>query len=213
MILFSRLKEFDHLKHKGVKLLAVSKGQSVNSIRALAEEGQIDFGESRLQEGLMKLTALKDLTQIKWHFIGQLQSNKVRGVVKAFDFIHSVDSLKLAKRISRIALEEGKEPIVMFQVKLMEDANKTGFFKDHLLEVWSELIELPNIKVTGLMAIAPIELEVNKRKTLFKDCRILADKLELKDCSMGMSRDWEEAVEAGSTWIRLGSILFGEHHK
>ena len=96
----------------------------------------------------------------------------------------------------------------MLQVKLREDPKKFGFNSENLMNDWDEIIQLPNVDVIGLMTISPILLDLNERKTLFRECRCLADKLQLKDCSMGMSGDWEEAVEAGATWIRLGSLLF-----
>ena len=193
---------------KHVNLLAVSKGQPASKIRSLFSKGQIDFGESRLQEALPKLNELNDLYGIQWHFIGNLQTNKVRQVVKAFEVIHSIDSIKLARRVSRIAGEEGKKPRLMAQVKLREDPNKSGFNYENLLNEWDEFIKLPDIDVIGLMTICPISLDLNERKSLFRECRLLADKLQLKDCSMGMSGDWEQAVEAGATWIRLGTLLF-----
>ncbi len=193
---------------KGVKLLAVSKGQPASKIRVLVSQGQIDFGESRLQEALPKLKELNDLNVIRWHFIGSLQTNKVRQVVKAFEVIHSIDSIKLAKRVSKIAGEEGRKPKLMVQVKFREDPQKFGFNSENLLNEWNELIELPNVDVIGLMTISPIGLSANERKSLFRECRLLADKLQLKDCSMGMSGDWEQAVDAGATWIRLGALIF-----
>ncbi|AAP99437.1 MULTISPECIES: YggS family pyridoxal phosphate-dependent enzyme [Prochlorococcus] len=202
-------KSFLNSLPNGVKLVAVSKGQSTSQIRSLASQGQVDFGESRLQEALPKLNSLKDLKTVRWHFIGSLQANKVRQVVKAFDVIHSIDSLKLAKRISRISAEECKKPRVMAQVKFRNDPSKFGFTPDGLLEVWNEFIALPNIDVIGLMTISPKELDLNQRKILFRECRVFSEKLGLKDCSMGMSQDWKEAVEEGATWIRVGSLLFG----
>ncbi len=203
------LKELRNHLPSRVKVLAVSKGQDISSIRLLASSGQIDFGESRVQEALPKVDLLKDLIDIRWHFIGGLQANKVRQVVRTFDVIHSVDSLKLAKRISRIAGEECKKPIVMAQVKFRNDPNKGGFNSEDLLNSWNELIELPNIDLVGLMTIAPLSFDLTQRKLLFKECRLFADKLRLEDCSMGMSADWKEAVESGATWIRLGTSLFG----
>ena len=157
----------------------------------------------------MILDLLKDLIDIRWHFIGSLQANKVRQVVRSFDVIHSVDSLKLAKRISRIAGEEYKKPTVMLQVKFRNDPNKGGFNLEEFLDAWNELIKLPNMDFVGLMTIAPLSLDLTQRKILFEECRVLADQLELEECSMGMSADWREAVESGSTWIRLGTSLFG----
>ena len=156
-----------------------------------------------------KLESLKDLINIRWLFIGSLQANKVRQVVRAFDVIHSIDSLKLAKRISRITGEEFKRPSVMAQVKFRNDPNKGGFNLEEFLDAWNELIKLPNMDFVGLMTIAPLSLDLTQRKILFEECRVLADQLELEDCSMGMSADWKEAVGSGATWIRLGTSLFG----
>ena len=205
--------EFKKIKHSlplGVNLLAVSKGQEPDSIRKLYGYGQLDFGESRLQEAIPKKKYLNDLKQLKWHFVGKLQKNKVRGVIKEFEFIHSVDSLSLIERISRIAHEEKKIPNIFLQVKFREDPQKGGFLKQDLLKSWPKIFSLKNIHLIGLMTIPPIFLNLDQRKDLFCECRNLANHLELKDCSMGMSNDWEEALEVGATWIRLGSLLFGK---
>ena len=194
----------------GVNLLAVSKGHDHESIRKLSDFGQLDFGESRLQEAIPKKKYLNDLKQLKWHFVGKLQKNKVRGVIKEFNFIHSVDSLSLIERISRISQEEQKIPNIFLQVKLRDDPQKGGFLKQDLLKNWSKIVSLKNIHLIGLMTIPPIALNFDQRKDLFYECRNLANHLELNDCSMGMSNDWQEALECGSTWIRLGSLLFGK---
>ena len=194
----------------GVSLLAVSKGHDQESIRKLSGYGQVDFGESRLQEALPKKNELNDLKQLRWHFVGTLQKNKVRGVIKEFDFIHSVDSLSLLERISRISLEEQKTPNLFLQVKFRNDPQKGGFSKEDLLNSWSKIIALNNVNLIGLMTIPPIALDSYQRKDLFHECKNLANHLGLKDCSMGMSNDWKEAIEVGATWIRLGSFLFGK---
>ncbi len=194
-------------------MLAVSKGHPEASVRKFANDGQIEFGESRLQEALSKINNLSDLDRIRWHFVGRLQANKVRGVVKNFDYIHSVDSFNLAKRISRIAGEENRCPQLMLQVKFREDHAKGGFSIAELLEAWPKIKTFSNINIVGLMTISPIAFELDDRKSLFKECRNLADQLELKDCSMGMSGDWQVAVDAGSTWVRVGSLLFGDRVK
>ncbi|WP_269612314.1 YggS family pyridoxal phosphate-dependent enzyme [Prochlorococcus marinus] len=194
----------------GANLLAVSKGHDHELIRKLYGYGQLDFGESRLQEAIPKKSDLNDLKQIRWHFVGKLQKNKVRGVIKEFDFIHSVDSLPLLERISRISKEEQKSPNIFLQVKFKDDPNKGGFLKQDLLKSWSKIISLNNINLIGLMTIPPIALNSYQRKDLFCECRDFANHLGLKDCSMGMSNDWQEAIKAGTTWIRLGSILFGK---
>ena len=194
----------------GVNLLAVSKGHKHDSIRKLSGYGQLDFGESRLQEAIPKKINLSDLKQLRWHFVGTLQKNKVRGVIKEFDFIHSVDSLPLLERISRISQEEQKSPNIFLQVKFIDDPNKGGFLKQDLLKSWSKIISLKNINLIGLMTIPPIVLNSSQRKDLFCECRNFANHLGLKDCSMGMSNDWQEAIQGGATWIRLGSVLFGK---
>ena len=194
----------------GVNLLAVSKGHPSESIRKLSGYGQLDFGESRLQEAIPKKNDLNDLNQLRWHFVGKLQKNKVRRVVKEFDFIHSVDSFPLLERISRIAQEEQKTPNIFLQVKFREDPKKGGFLKQDLLKSWPNILSLKNIYLVGLMTIPPISLNLNERKDLFCECRNLANDLGLKDCSMGMSDDWQEALKGGATWIRLGSLLFGK---
>ena len=194
---------------EGVKLLAVSKGHPAEPVRELAALGQLDFGESRVQEALPKQEQLADLPQLRWHFIGRLQANKVRPVVKSFAVIHSVDSLALAQRVSRIAAEEGVVPSVLLQVKLRPDPAKGGWDPQALLEHWPELQALPSLRLTGLMTMAPLGLPLDQRTGLFADCRALADRLALPDCSMGMSGDWREAAAAGATWVRVGSALFG----
>ena len=193
-----------------VSVLAISKGHHPDSIRKLYGYGQLDFGESRLQEAIPKKIDLNDLKPLRWHFVGKLQKNKVRGVIKEFDFIHSVDSLSLLERISRISQEEQKTPNIFLQVKFRDDPKKGGFSKQDLLKSWPNIISLKNINLIGLMTIPPIALNTTQRKDLFCECRNLANHLGLKGCSMGMSNDWQEAIEFGATCIRLGSLLFGK---
>lgn len=192
-----------------VKLLAVSKGFESRDISIINDLGQKDFGESKFQEGYNKQLILKDLKEIKWHYIGRIQKNKIRKIVQNFQFIHSVDSYDNLKRISNVSLEEMKHPTVLLQVKLSDDPNKGGFNPNQLLEQWEIIKQLNNLTIKGLMTINPKGLTSRENTDLFKKCRSLADSLELPDCSMGMSGDWEEAVAAGATWIRLGSIIFG----
>ena len=192
-----------------VNLLAVSKGFSIQEIEIINNQGQNDFGESRLQEGIEKQLLLKDSRNIKWHFIGRLQSNKIRKIVQNFEYIHSVDSLEKLLKISNVSFEEEKNPLIMLQVKLSDDPTKGGFNPKILIEKWDQIKKLKSIKIKGLMTINPKGLSSTENIKLFKKCRHLADSLKLQDCSMGMSGDWEEAVEAGSTWLRLGSIIFG----
>ena len=191
------------------RLLAVSKGHPASSIRALAQAGQRSFGESRLQEATGKQQELADGVDLDWHFIGRLQANKVRPVLKQFSTIHSVDSLALAERISRIAGEEGLLPSIFLQVKLRPDPNKGGLSVEELEREWPRLEQLPNLRIVGLMTMAPLGVEGAERQALFAECSALAQRFGLAELSMGMSGDWLEAAAAGSTWVRVGSALFG----
>ena len=193
-----------------VNILAVSKGFKSQEIKTIHNLGQDHFGESKFQEAFEKQLILKDLKQIKWHFIGRLQTNKVRKVVQNFKYIHSVDSYEKLQKISNISCEEKKNPFIMLQVKLSEDPTKGGFNPEILRLKWREIQSLKNIKLIGLMTINPKGLSSKENSELFKKCRILADSLKLPDCSMGMTGDWEEAIDAGSTWLRLGSLIFGD---
>ena len=193
-----------------VNILAVSKGFKSQEIKTIHNLGQNDFGESKYQEAFEKQLILKDLKQIKWHFIGRIQSNKIRKIVQNFKYIHSVDSFEKLQKISSISYEEKKNPYIMLQVKLSDDPSKGGFEPDLLISKWSEIQELKNITLKGLMTINPRGLSSNENSELFKKCRSLADSLQLSDCSMGMSGDWEEAIDSGSTWLRLGSLIFGD---
>jgi len=192
------------------RLLAVSKGRPVEEIRWAVALGQRSFGESRLQEAQAKQDALADLAPLDWHFIGRLQANKARAVLRRFGTIHSVDSLELAERLNRIASEENCRPVVFLQVKLRPDPGKTGFDPQELRAAWPQLQALAALRIDGLMTIAPQGLEAAERRRLFEDCAALAANLGLAELSMGMSGDWPEAVAAGSTWVRLGTTLFGQ---
>ena len=192
-----------------VNILAVSKGFKSQDIKTIQNIGQNDFGESKFQEAFQKQIILKDIKQIKWHFIGRLQSNKIRKIVQNFQYIHSVDSYEKLRKISMASFEEKKNPSIMLQVKLINDPNKGGFHPKFLKEKWREIKELKYLDIKGLMTINPKGLGSTENFQLFKECGSFADYLELQDCSMGMSGDWEEAINAGATWIRLGSIIFG----
>ncbi len=191
------------------RLLAVSKGQPAARLREAVALGLRSFGESRLQEAQAKQAELAELEPLDWHFIGRLQANKARGVLRHFGTIHSVDSLPLAERLQRIAAEEQLSPRLFFQVKLRPDPGKTGFEPRELEQCWPRLRALEPLVPVGLMTIAPLGLEADQRFGLFQDCAALAATLGLEELSMGMSSDWPEAVRAGSTWVRIGSALFG----
>ena len=193
----------------GVKLLAVSKGRSAAEIRALYGLGQRSFGESRVQEAALKQQELADLADIDWQFIGRLQANKVRPVLKAFSTIHAVDSLSLAERISRIAAELVLSPQLYLQLKLRPDANKAGLSWAEAQDLWPQLQSLPAVQWQGVMVIPPRELGEQELGALFAEAVSRADALGLAGRSMGMSGDWRLAARQGSTVVRVGSALFG----
>lgn len=204
-----RLSALRHGLPPHCRLLAVSKGQPAAAIREAVALGHRSFGESRLQEAQAKQLELADLPALDWHFIGRLQTNKVRGVLRHFGTLHSLDSLPLAERLQRIAEEEGVSPVVFAQVKLLPDPGKTGFDPATLRQEWPRLESMAPLRIQGLMTMAPQGLASEERLALFQRCAALARDLGLKELSMGMSGDWQEAVKAGSTWIRVGSALFG----
>jgi pyridoxal phosphate enzyme (YggS family) len=204
-----RLEDLRRRLPPSCRLLAVSKGQPAEALRRAVAAGQRSFGESRLQEASAKQEALADLEPLDWHFIGRLQANKARGVLRRFGTLHSVDSLALAHRLARIAAEEGLAPAVFLQVKLRPDPGKTGFAPEDLRCDWPQIAALAPLRPVGLMTIAPLGLEPQERRALFEECAALAASLGLAELSMGMSGDWPEAAAAGSTWVRLGTALFG----
>ena len=193
----------------GVKLLAVSKGRSAAEIRALYGLGQRSFGESRVQEAALKQQELADLADLDWQFIGRLQANKVRPVLKAFSTIHAVDSLSLAARISRIAGELALCSQLYLQLKLRPDANKAGLSWIEAQSLWPQLQSLPHVHWQGGMVIPPRELGEQELCALFAEAVGHADGLGLAGRSMGMSGDWPLAAQQGSTVVRVGSALFG----
>ena len=204
----------DYLKIKkilpdDVNLLAVSKGFHSSDIEYIQSLGQIDFGESKVQEAILK-PVFKTNKNLNWHFIGRIQTNKIRKIVENFDFIHSVDSYKKLLKISQVAIELQKMPKVFIQIKLANDPGKSGLLYSELIANWDQIKQIKGILLIGLMTINPNGLNAEQNFQLFNKCRLIADKLELPHCSMGMSNDWEEAIKAGSTWIRLGSLIFGK---
>ena len=194
----------------GTRLLAVSKGHPAAMVRRAVDLGQRSFGESRLQEALAKRRELSDLEPLDWHFIGRIQANKVRGIARHFGTIHSVSSLPLLERLQRIAAEEQLTPGLFLQVKLRPDPAKGGFEPAELRALAPRLRQLAPLRPLGLMTMAPLGLTPAERRRMFEECGELAAELGLEQLSMGMSGDWPEAAAAGSTWVRVGSALFGE---
>ena len=199
-----------------VRLIAVSKTVSVEKIREAYAAGLREFAENRVQEALSKQEALKDLPDLTWHLIGSLQSNKVRKAIEHFDWIHSVDSLKLAERMAAVAVESGRSPQVCLQVKLREDPNKIGWSIEALQQALPHLAALPALSICGLMSIPPLKTDPEEILKIFQEARDLAKNLSeesslcFRELSLGMSGDYRLAIQAGTTMIRLGSIIFGD---
>ena len=203
-----------------VRLIAVSKTFPAAAIRAAYAAGLRDFGENKVQEAIAKQTELADLTDITWHFIGHLQTNKARKAVQHFDWIHSVDSLKLAKKLDQAAGEQSRAPICCLQVKLLEDPNKHGWSETDLKQALPALAQLSHIKLAGIMAIPPYGLSQQDAQTVFERAYSLGQSLAndpsaplpIRYFSMGMSQDFPLAIAAGSNIIRLGTTLFGSRN-
>ena len=203
--------EIKKILPKGVNLLAVSKGIQSSDIEYIKSLGQIDFGESKVQEAILK-PVFKSNNNLNWHFIGRIQTNKIRKIVENFDFIHSVDSYKKLLKISEVAVELQKMPNVFIQIKLAHDPEKAGLNYSEVIANWYNIKQIKGIRIIGLMTINPKGLSPKQNFELFNKCRLIADKLELPHCSMGMSNDWQEAIKAGATWVRLGSLIFGKRY-
>ena len=196
-----------------VELLAVSKTFPAGLVEEAARCGQRLFGESRAQECLEKIPALSP--QLRWHFIGHLQSNKVRKVLPLCEAFHSVDSSPLALDFERIAQEEACRPQVYLQVNVAGDGRKFGFTADSVRQEIGPLLELKRVEVIGLMTIPPAVEEAEQSRVHFAALRELRDRLAqetgvpLPGLSMGMSGDYEVAIEEGATIVRIGSVIFG----
>lgn len=196
-----------------VDLLAVSKTFPPGLIAEAAQAGQRLFGESRAQECLEKIPALSP--QLRWHFIGHLQSNKVRKVLPLCEAFHSIDSTALALDFERIAAEEGCHPQIYLQVNVAGDGRKFGFTADSVRREIGPLLALKRVEVVGLMTIPPAVEDPGQSRPHFAALRELRDLLvadtgvPLPGLSMGMSGDYEVAIEEGATIVRVGSVIFG----
>jgi len=200
-----------------VRLIAVSKNVSAEAIREAYDLGVRDFAESRIQDALLKQEQLQSLSDICWHFIGHLQGNKAKKALQNFQWIHTCDSLKLAERLDRLVEELGSSRSILLQVKALPDDNKSGWMIPELRSDLPKLNEYKNLNIQGLMTILPLGLSADQNLEAFTKIRDLGNQidrqnyanLEMKEFSMGMSGDYLTAVKAGSTMIRLGSIIFG----
>ena len=197
---------------KNVKLVAVSKKKSWEDILEAYENGISDFGENYLQESLEKISKLKDL-KISWHFIGNIQSNKCEEIAKNFDWVHTIDRLKVARLIDKYCPED-KSIKCLIQINIDDEESKSGIRVEEVEIFLKELSSLKKIKICGLMIIPNPNVELSDLQQTFKNIKMLADRLNenyenLTEISMGMSRDFELAIKEGSTIVRLGETIFG----
>lgn len=203
-----------------VRLIAVTKQVSISAMREAYSAGIRDFGENRVQEVETKQTELRDLTDVTWHLIGHLQANKAQKAIQLFQWIHSIDSLKLAERVDRLALEQGATPALCLQVKLLPDPNKYGWSVTQLMADLPRLDRLQGVAIRGLMTIPPVALSQDELLAFFQQTRELAQHINqlsfsricMEQLSMGMSDDYPLAIQSGATMIRLGRVLFGQRN-
>ena len=193
--------------YHNVKIIAVSKTFPINVIEPLIDYGHIEYGENKVQEAISKWTDVKSANpNIKLHLIGKLQTNKVKFALKLFDYIHSVDSKKLAKKIADEELKQNKKIKIFLQINIGDEEQKSGINKNYLNDFYLYCKKL-SLDVVGLMCIPPAD---NKPEIFFKEMALLNKKLNLSELSMGMSSDYIEAAKNSSTYIRIGSNIFGK---
>jgi len=198
---------------KNVVLIAVSKKKPVEFIEEAYNSGQKNFGENYIQEAIEKIKNLSHLKDIKWHFIGHLQSNKAKIAAQYFHMIQCVDSKKIAKKIDNACAELNKKMPVLVEVNIGNEENKSGILKKNLEELLDFIASLKNLELKGLMCIPP----ANKDPTpYFKDMKRIYDKFkqmyELSILSMGMSGDYKSAINEGSNMVRIGTAIFGSRN-
>jgi len=200
-----------------IELVAVTKTHPAEIVREAVDAGQTLFGESKVQEARVKIPLLP--SNLRWHFIGHLQKNKIRHALPFFEVIHSVDSVDLAQAIDRIAQEDGLHPRILLEVNVAGEGSKFGFKATTLRAELESLLMLPRLSIEGLMCIPPLAEEAETSRTYFVELRKLRDALEkefqvkLPQLSMGMTNDYRVAVEEGATLVRVGTAIFGERRR
>ena len=200
----SKVQDFDSLK-----IIAVSKTFSINQILPLIKHGHLDYGENKVQEAMNKWSDIKlEYSDIKLHLIGKLQSNKAKFAVKLFDYIHSVDSEKIAKKIADEELKQNKKIKIFIQVNIGDENQKSGITKKQLEDFYLYCREL-SLDIIGLMCIPPLDINPI---FFFQEMQLLTKKLNLPELSMGMSSDYLEAAKNSATYLRVGSSIFGKRN-
>lgn len=202
-----------------IRLVAVSKTQAVQTVKAAIDAGATILGENYIQEARTKFEALATET-VQWHFIGHLQRNKAKYAVRIFDLIHSVDSLRLAREIDKQAAKHGKVQPVLIQVNISQETTKSGTSEADALTLIREAAGLGHLAIQGLMTMPPYFNAPEKVRPYFAALRKLAQRIQgehipgvsMAELSMGMTGDFETAIEEGATLIRVGTAIFGERH-
>lgn len=199
---------------QSVKLLAVSKTKPISAIAEAIEAGQRAFGENYVQEGIEKIQHFAENDTLEWHFIGLLQSNKTRVVAEHFDWVQTIDRLKIAQRLSEQRPEHLPVLNVLIQINISDEASKSGISAKEMLELATQISQLPRLKLRGLMAIPKPESEPEQQKIALAQMNELFLQLQSKfegidTLSMGMSDDMPSAIECGSTMVRIGTAIFG----
>lgn len=201
-------------QRENVRLLAVSKTKPVSAIEEAIQAGQKAFGENYVQEGVEKIAYFNQQADLEWHFIGPLQSNKTKLVAAHFDWIQTVDRLKIAQRLSEQRPADKAPLNVLIQINISDEASKSGIAPEEMLPLAKEIALLPNLKLRGLMAIPKPEHEPAQQKIALSKMQQLFNRLQtefegIDTLSMGMSDDMAAAIECGSTMVRIGTAVFG----
>ena len=216
----ARAAERANRRAEGITLITVSKTFDTSTVQQAVDAGALDLGENRVQEAAGKVGHVM-AENLRWHLIGHLQSNKARQAVSLFDVIHTVDSPDLARRLDRLAGEEGRRPVVLVQVDLAHEPTKSGADEAELPAIVEALDAASNLEFRGLMTLPPFFDSPEQARTYFRKLREILDSLnknrapgkELKELSMGMSNDFEVAIEEGATIVRVGTAIFGSRVK
>ena len=194
-------------KHKLPKIIAVSKTFKIDHILPLIEYGHIDYGENKVQEAIEKWSEIKNKNnKIKLHLIGKVQTNKVKFAIKLFDYIHSLDSEKLAKKISEEQFKQNLKPKIFIQINIGNESQKSGILRKDLIEFYYFSKKL-GLDIVGTMCLPPMHENSSK---YFSEMKDLNQKINLNEISMGMSGDYLNAIEFRSTYLRIGSNIFGQ---
>ena len=215
----SQAAEACHRSGTDIRLVAVSKTMPVEIVREAIETGMMELGENYIQEARGKISTLATYP-VTWHYIGHLQSNKAKYAVRMFDLIHSVDSVKLAKALDKYAQKIDKVQDILIQVNVAKEDSKSGVYGEDTLQLVGEIARLENLAVKGLMTMPPYFNAPEKVRPFFAALRHLRDQIRtenipnisIEELSMGMTGDFEAAIEEGATIVRVGTAIFGERH-